>query len=83
MATALTMIELRSMSKQDLEREIRGKRIHIGALRLAVSIGKEKNTSVYKKEKKELARLLTVLCEKDQTKPLNVQRDAATVRAQS
>jgi len=60
MATSLTMTEIRSMSIQDLSREIKNKRAKIGALRLAVSLGKEKNTMLYRKAKRELARLLTI-----------------------
>ncbi|MBI3336601.1 50S ribosomal protein L29 [Candidatus Peregrinibacteria bacterium] len=60
MAASLTMTEIRSMGTQDLNREIKHKRATIGALRLAVSLGKEKNTMLYRKAKRELAQLLTV-----------------------
>lgn len=83
MKNVLTIIELRAMSIPDLRREVRGKQAMIGALRLTVSLGKEKNTSLLRKEKKELARILTVICEKERVKPLNVSKEKATVRAQS
>lgn len=83
MATILTMTEMRSMNVADVTREIRHKRARIGALRLNVSIGKEKNTALCKKAKKELARLLTVWTEKDRGISLNPTENKGTVRTRS
>lgn len=83
MATSTTMIELRSMNPKDLSREIRNKRAAIGSLRLKVSLGKEKNTSLYRKIKKELAQLLTIWSEKEHGISLNPTENKGTVRTRS
>lgn len=71
------------MDKQDLHREIRIRRTAIGSLRLKVSLGKEKNTALYKKAKKELAQLLTIWSEKEQGISLNPPENKGTVQTRS
>jgi ribosomal protein L29 len=71
MATKLTIKELRKMSEEDLLREIMAKRAIIGKLHMGVTIQNEKNTARYRQERKELARMLTVLNEKRLTSTLS------------
>lgn len=66
MATTLTMEELRRMNTADLQREIRTHRQLCANMRLGIEIRKEKDTAKYRRERRTLARLLTVLEEKSQ-----------------
>lgn len=65
MSSHTSLAELRQMSVSDLRREIVEKRALVSKMRLGIAIQKEKDTSRYQREKKELARLLTVLHEKE------------------
>jgi len=65
MASTPTLVELRNMSLKDLKREETAKRALIGGMSLAIKMQKEKNTAKYRRKKKELAKILTVIGEKD------------------
>jgi ribosomal protein L29 len=54
------IIELLKMSQEDLHREAKGKRAGIGRKRLYLELKKDKDSAAYRREKKELARILTV-----------------------
>lgn len=64
MSKYLSTTELHKMSVEDLHTEIRSSRNLIAKLRLGVTLQKEKNTAKYDNEKKQLARMLTVLSQK-------------------
>ncbi|MDO8648605.1 MAG: 50S ribosomal protein L29 [Candidatus Peregrinibacteria bacterium] len=62
MATALASItELKKMGTEDLTREARNQRLLVAKMRMGIKMGKEKDAARYAKEKKQLARMLTVL----------------------
>jgi large subunit ribosomal protein L29 len=63
MAKALTLVELRKMSAEDLRKEVASHRKKKAELHLHVKLGKEKGVHLYRNAKKELARILTVLSE--------------------
>ena len=70
MATTVTTIgELRSMQLSDLRREVRTQRVLVTKLRLGIDLQKEKDTAKYKREKKILSRMMTVLSEKNSAGP--------------
>lgn len=73
------MTELRKMQTADLERDVTGKRMEIARMRLGIGLNHEKDTAKYRRERKELARMLTVLSEKQ----LNASQKASTVRSPS
>jgi len=63
MAKTLTIIELRNMKENDLIREINQQYRNVASLQLNVKSGKEKGSHLYKREKKQLTRMLTILSE--------------------
>ncbi len=65
MTRRVTIAELRKMGIKDLQGEIMSKRIETAKLRLGITMQKEKDTGKYRTEKKLLARMLTVLHEKN------------------
>lgn len=64
MAKQTSIAELRTMQMKDLLGEIRTQERLVSKLRLGVKLRKEKDTAKYKSEKKQLARMRTVLAEK-------------------
>lgn len=82
MAAQSTIIELRKMPRKDLEREVRSQRATVAKLRLAVHMQKEKNSAKYSNEKKQLARMMTVL-EEIRRNELSSADSGTTVSAQS
>jgi len=58
------MTELRKMQLQDLCSDVREQQKLVSKLRLGVKLQKEKDTAKYKNEKKQLARMRTILTEK-------------------
>ena len=64
MAAITSLTELRNMPLTDLRREVRAQRLLVAKLRLGVHMQKEKDTARYQREKKQLARMLTILQEK-------------------
>ena len=64
MATQLSMDELRNMNLTDLRREIREVSTLVAKMRLGIKMNKEKDTAHYRREKRQLARMQTVLTQK-------------------
>ena len=64
MAKYATTTELRKMSAKDLQQEIREAKIEVAKLRMGVRLQKEKDTAKYEKERKQVARMETILSEK-------------------
>ncbi len=64
MAPKTTMTELRKMQAEDLKREVMSKSMTIAKIRMGVEMRQEKDTAQLRREKKDLARVLTVLKEK-------------------
>lgn len=86
MATPTTTAEFRKMQIADLRRDIAAKRNDIARRGLAVHMRSEKNTATYRFDKKELARMLTVLNEKQKNgegegKTLKTAAKDSTVRS--
>jgi len=52
------------MQVSDLSREVREQRTLVAKLRMTVRLGKEKDSAKYKREKYQLARMLTVVSAK-------------------
>jgi ribosomal protein L29 len=72
MSKIMTMSELEKMPEADLLREITNQYRTVNRLRLAVKSGKEKGSHLYKKEKDQLARMLTVLSLLRKKSPVSV-----------
>ena len=64
MAALVSIAELRKMQVVDLLKEITQQKNLVAKLRLAVQLQKEKDSAKYKREKKQLAKMQTVLSEK-------------------
>lgn len=64
MAKHASVAELQKMSIADLSAEVRECKHLVAKLRMGVSLQKEKDTAKLQKEKKHLARMLTVLTER-------------------
>lgn len=60
MAKTLSLTELRKMTPLDLEKEIMEGRAAVAALKLALKLGKQKDTHLLQRGKLQLARMLTV-----------------------
>ncbi|MBI1812174.1 50S ribosomal protein L29 [Candidatus Peregrinibacteria bacterium] len=60
MSTTLTIGDLRNMQTADLLREIRSHRMTLRKMRLGIHMKKEKDTAKYRREKRTLARMLTI-----------------------
>ncbi len=61
MSTTVPTAELRNMTPADLQKEIVKQENAVVQLRLTVKLGKEKDSAKYIREKKQLARMKTVL----------------------
>ncbi len=78
MAHNLTTVgELNKMTVQDLSKEARTQRDAVVKLRMGVKLGKEKNSADYQREKKQLARILTVLTQKLSSEKKTVSQKAS------
>lgn len=64
MTSPSSMTELRKMHIDDLQREAYSKRMIIAKIGIGIAMRQEKDTALLRREKKELARLLTILREK-------------------
>ena len=64
MSPQSAITELLKMSPEDLHREVRAKRLVIRKLKLQIGMNTEKDTARYRRERRELNRLLTILSEK-------------------
>lgn len=58
------MKELLNMSVDDVRRDVREQRATVAKLSMGIRMGKEKNSALYKREKRQIARMLTVLTQK-------------------
>ncbi len=65
MSSTTTITELRTMQIADLRKEIRSHRTHLQKMRLQITMNTEKDTGKYRRDKKQLARMMTVLTEKE------------------
>lgn len=52
------------MQIADLRKEIRSHQTHVQKMRLQITMNTEKDTARYRREKRQLARMMTVLTEK-------------------
>lgn len=64
MSTSHSITELRSMSLADLQKDLRAHQTHVRKMRLQITMNTEKDTGKYRREKKQLARMMMVLGEK-------------------
>ena len=82
MATRVTAKELRNMQMEELRKEAAAKRLLLSKMHLDVQLGSEKDTARFHREKKDLARLLTVITEKEKTEGNDLKKTekTATVR---
>ncbi|MCF7844275.1 MAG: hypothetical protein K9M03_00410 [Kiritimatiellales bacterium] len=64
MAVLLSIAELKKMQAKDLLREIYDQSALVAKMRLGIKMNKEKDTGKYRREKKMLSRMKTVLTEK-------------------
>ncbi len=69
MSTHLSAKELRNMQPEDLRKEIAEKRLVVAKMHIEIEMRSEKDTARFLREKKELARLLTVQNEQFRAKP--------------
>jgi ribosomal protein L29 len=82
MASTLTIIDLRKMQVSDLEKDLQEKKLAVAKLRIDIGMMSQKDTAKYKKEKKDVARMLTVINEKKgEGMTLKTEEKTATVRA--
>ena len=65
MATITSLTELRNMPVSDLRKEVMNQRNIVAKMHLGIEMSKEKDTARYQREKKQLARMLTVLKAKE------------------
>jgi len=82
MAHASTITELRNMQASELEKDLQEKKLAVAKMRIDIDMRSQKDTAQYKKEKKQVARMQTVLTEKKADgKGLKTAEKTATVRA--
>jgi ribosomal protein L29 len=60
MPKTVSSAELRKMSAQDLQKEIMEKRLEVSKMKLGVEQRSHKDTAQFRRERKHLARLLTI-----------------------
>lgn len=82
MAATASLTELRKMQIADLQKDITAQKVQVAKLRLGVTMQKEKDHARYKREKRQLAKMLTVLTEKKQAESLKQKEAQSTVSAQ-
>ena len=82
--------ELRGMQAPDLRKEIEEKRKSVAKMRLGLEMRSFKDSAQHRREKKEIARMLTVLSEKgeqtpvkEEKTPLKAKKKAAKVPARA
>lgn len=80
MSAHLTAAELRKMSVEDIRKEVREKQAVASKSRLAIALQSEKDTAAYRRGRKEVARMLTILSEKEsEQEQLNTGTKQATM----
>ena len=80
--SAITIKELRGMELSDLRKEIRAQGTLVQKMRIQITMNTEKDSAKYRRERKMLARMLTVLTEKAKDS-LQKPKKASTVAASS
>lgn len=65
MSAHMTMDELRTLSREELEREVHQRRLDIAKMRLMIRFQKEKDTARLRRERRTLARFSMVLRERE------------------
>lgn len=60
-----TIKELKTMPLKDLQRELKEQAVKIKKMKIGIDLKKEKNTGAYKMERKKLARIKTVIAERE------------------
>ena len=73
--------EFAKLSVAELHKEATASRGTIAKLRLSLRLQKEKDSAKYQREKKKLARMLTVINQKKAEESLQQAKTAATVSA--
>lgn len=87
MPKTTTAAEMRKMTPADLRKEITERRASVAKMKIGVEMRSHKDTAQFRREKKEIARLLTVLCEvesgteKKDNSTLKAKRKVSTVPA--
>jgi ribosomal protein L29 len=81
MAHRLSTKELRNMSTADLHRETRGLRAILRKARLGIELNKEKDTAKYRRGRRELARMMTILTEMERNAPKAEKKAGKTKEA--
>lgn len=61
MSPSSAINELMKQPLEDLRREVRAKRALVAKMKLNIDLKKEKNSAAYRREKKEINRMLTVM----------------------
>ncbi len=61
MSTPLSVIELQRMSPQELRRDLTLKQAESAGMRLAIEMQSEKNHALYRRKKRDIARMTMVL----------------------
>jgi len=83
MATVTSITELRNMPASDLRKEVRAQRNTVAKMHLGIEMSKEKDTARYQREKKQLARMLTVLNGKEAEEKMKSKKEATTTTKES
>lgn len=83
MATTLSPIELQKMSLGDLLQEIREHEAQTRKQRIDITMGREKDTARYRRGRRLLARMKTVLTQKQQEETLKKSVKTPTVAVPS
>lgn len=65
MSSITTITELRTMQLADLRREVRAQQTEVRKLRLQIEMNTEKDSAKYRREKRQLARMMMVMGEKE------------------
>lgn len=76
MSSSLNNTELRKMPVEDLLREVRVRKLALAKGAIGVQLGSQKDTSTLKKERRAIARMLTIAGEQKQKAGL--KEDVAT-----
>jgi hypothetical protein len=80
MSTHATITELQAMQVADLEKDLRAQQTVVRKMRIELTLNTEKDSARYRREKKHLARLQTVLSGK-RGQALKAPAKTATVSA--
>lgn len=64
MSSSLTIKELRTMQSPELHKEVRAQRTVVQKMRMQIEMNTEKDSARYRREKRALSRMLTILTEK-------------------